>query len=408
MEYQLHTLSNGIRLVHRHADNTVSHCGIIIGAGSRNEETKEHGLAHFIEHGIFKGTTKRKVYHVLSRLEIVGSDLNAYTTKEETCIYASFLNRYYDRTLELISDITFNSTFPEKELKKEKDVIIEEINSYRDNPAEMIFDDFEELLFDGHPLGRNILGTKKNIKLFDKAKIDRFMANNYHTDRMVICSVGKINFRKLITLVEKYFSGISSNFNHTAPVPFLLYKPAKRSVKKRNFQTHCMIGNIAYNYNDNHRMPMALLNNLLGGPGLNSRLNLAIREKHGLAYNNESNFSPYSDTGVFSIYLGIDNGSVDKTLHYVYNELKLLREKKLGAMQLRTAKRQFIGQLAIFYEQNLSRMLSMGKSLLLSDKVMTLEAVNEKIDSVSAAEISEIANEVFDPDQLSVLTYLSK
>ncbi|MCK5838985.1 MAG: insulinase family protein [Bacteroidales bacterium] len=408
MEYQLHTLSNGIRLVHRDADNPVSHCGIIIGAGSRNEETKEHGLAHFIEHSIFKGTTKRKVFHVLNRLEIVGSDLNAYTTKEETCIYASFLNRYYDRTLELISDIAFNSTFPEKELKKEKDVIIEEINSYRDNPAEMIFDDFEELLFDGHPLGRNILGTKKNIKLFDKAKIDRFMANNYHTDRMVICSVGKINFRKLITLVEKYFSSISSNFSQSSPVPFLLYKPAKRSVKKRNFQTHCMIGNIAYNYNDNHRVPMALLNNLLGGPGLNSRLNLAVREKHGLAYNNESNFSPYSDTGVFSIYLGIDNGSVDKTLHYVYNELKLLREKKLGAMQLRTAKRQFIGQLAIFYEQNLSRMLSMGKSLLLSDKVMTLEDVNEKIDSVTASEMSEIANEVFDPDQLSVLTYLSK
>ncbi len=408
MEYQLHTLSNGIRLVHRHADNPVAHCGIIIGAGSRNEEAKEHGLAHFIEHGIFKGTTKRKVYHVLNRLENVGSDLNAYTTKEETCIYASFLNKYYDRTLELISDITFNSTFPEKELKKEKDVIIEEINSYRDNPAEMIFDDFEELLFDGHPLGRNILGTKKNIKLFDKAKIDRFMANNYHTDRMVICSVGKINFRRLITLVEKYVGSISSNFNHTTPAPFLLYKPARKAVKKRTFQTHCMIGNTAYNYNDSHRIPMALLNNLLGGPGLNSRLNLAVREKHGLAYNNESNFSPYSDTGVFSIYLGIDNGSVDKTLHYVYNELKLLREKKLGAMQLRTAKRQFIGQLAIFYEQNLSRMLSMGKSLLLTDKVMTLEAVNEKIGSVSAAEISEIANEVFDPDQLSLLTYLSK
>jgi len=408
MEYQFHTLNNGICIVHHHVDSAVAHCGIFINAGTRDEKIEEHGLAHFIEHVIFKGTKKRKVYHVLNRLESVGGDLNAFTTKEETCVYASFLNRYYDRTLELISDILFNSVFPDKELEKEKDVIYEEINSYKDSPIEKIYDDFEEILFNGHLIGRNILGTKRNIKKFRRGHILNFMKDHYRTDQMVICSVANVDFKKLIRMAEKYFASVTENNKSLPRTPYLGYSPVSKSINKRTYQTHCIIGNIAYPYMDRHMIPMALLNNLLGGPGLNSRLNLSIREKHGMAYNNESSYTPYSDTGIFSIYLGIDNGSIDRTLSYVYKELEKLRENKLGVLQLKSAKQQFVGQLAIAYESNLARMLSMGKSMILTNDVQSIDKIHEQIEAVTADTIIEMANEIFDQNMLSMLTFLSK
>ena len=408
MEIQSHTLKNGIRIVHQRVTNNVAHCGVFINAGTRNEREEEHGLAHFIEHVIFKGTAKRKLFHVLNRLESVGADLNAFTTKEETCIYASFLNRYYDRSLELFSDILFNSVFPEKEVEKEKDVIYEEINSYKDFPIDKIYDDFEELIFKGHPLGRNILGTKRNIRKFKKRHILTFLQEYYHTDRIVICSVGNIDFRKLVSFSEKYFDKMQSELISPPGANGSDYEPSVISVKKRTFQTHCILGNRAYDFNDNRRIPLLLLNNILGGPGLNSRMNLSIREKYGLAYNIESNYVPYSDSGIFSIYLGIDNGSNERAITYVNRELKKLREISLGTQQLRSAKQQFIGQLAIAYESNLARMLHMGKSILIRDHVESMQEIIDSIEDVSAGVLREIANEIFDPDQISMLTYLSK
>ncbi len=408
MNYLEYQLSNGIRLVHAPADSPVAHCGIYIGAGSRDEDEKEHGMAHFIEHAIFKGTKKRKVYHVLSRLENVGADLNAFTTKEETCIYASFQKSYYERALELIFDITFSSVFPDKELAKEKTVIMDEISSYKDTPSDQIFDDFEELVFTGHPLGRNILGTKKNLKRFTRRHISQFIRHNYLPGQIVISSVGNIPFPKLIRIVRKYFDGIPAGDQPRQRQAFTGYRPVEKQVRKSTYQTHCVIGNTACPFNDPRRTPMALLNNILGGPGMNSRLNLSVREKHGLTYNIESGYTPYSDTGLFTVYLGIENGLLDKTLHYVHLELDKLRKVQLGPSQMNIAHRQFMGQLAIAWESNLGRMLSMGKSILAMNRVQSLEEMCGQIEAVTADQLLEIANEVFDPGCMSRLTYLSK
>lgn len=405
MEYQFHTLKNGIRLVHSFNAREVAHCGILINTGSRDEAEDENGIAHFIEHVIFKGTKKRKAFHVLSRLENIGGELNAFTTKEETAIYASFLNPYYERTLELIADITFNSSFPEKEISKEKDVVLDEINSYKDSPSELIFDDFEELVYDGHPIARNILGTPESVKSLSKEKIQAFIQKNFHTDQMVISSVGNIQFNKLIKLVEKYFSEIPASFRTNGRKEMIAYEPQKKSINKRTYLSHSCIGNLAYPRNHKDRLGLILLNNLLGGPALNSRLALAVREKYGYTYDIESHYQPYSDTGLFCVYLGTDKEYVDKSIRLVKKELNLLRRKKLGSLQLQRAKQQIIGQLAISLESNLSEMLSMGRSLLMMNKIDSIREIHEAIEAVEAAKLQDIANEVFEPKQLSILIY---
>jgi predicted Zn-dependent peptidase len=395
-------------VVHEWADSPVAHCGVFIGAGSRDEESGEHGLAHFIEHTIFKGTRKRNFYHVLSRLENVGADLNAFTSKEETCIYASFQHQYYDRSLELISDILWHSEFPEKELQKEKAVILDEINSYKDSPADKIFDDFEELVFAGHPLGRNVLGTKANLERFTREHIRRFMSRTYHPSQIIIGSVGKIDFKRLVRLSEKYFSEIPFQGPLKARESVQKYVPVEKKVNKKTFQTHCVTGNLAYPFNDTRRIPMALLTNILGGPGMNSRLNLTVREKYGLTYNIESNYTAYTDTGLFSIYLSVDNGSLHRTLELVNQELEKLKNKPLGPVQLHIAQKQLTGQLAVAYEMNQGRMLAMVKSLSIAGRVQTLEEIGQAIADTSALQIMEMASEIFAPDRLSSLIYLSK
>lgn len=405
MKYQFYTLKNGIRVVHSYNAREVAHCGITINTGSRDEAEDENGMAHFIEHVIFKGTEKRKAYHVLSRLENIGGDLNAFTTKEETCIYASFLHPYFERTLELISDITFNSSFPEKEINKEKDVVLDEINSYKDSPSELIFDDFEELLYDGHPIARNILGTPESVKSFTKEKVRQFIRKNYHTDQMVISSVGNIKFSKLIKLIEKYFGEIPANLRSNGRQKMVAYEAQKKLINKRTYLSHSCIGNIAYPLDHKNRLGLVLLNNLLGGPGLNSRLALAVREKYGYTYDIESHYQPYSDTGLFCIYLGTDKDYVDKSIRLVKKELNLLRRKKLGSLQLQRAKQQIIGQLAISLESNLSEMLSMGRSLLMLNKIDSIREIHDAIEAVDAAKLQDIANEIFDPKQLSLLIY---
>lgn len=405
MEIFLHTLDNGLRLVHHRIPGIVAHCGLIINTGSRDETDQEHGIVHFIEHMLFKGTKKRKAFHILSRLEDVGGELNAYTTKEETAVHASFLKDDYERAMELISDVTFNSSFPEKEIGKEKDVVIEEINSYLDNPAELIFDDFEELVFLNQPIGRNILGTQESVRSFTREKLSDFFAGNYSASQMVFCSVGNISDEKVLKLFKTYFSAPAGHMNAPRKLRNWTYKPAYVTKEMDTYQNHCIIGNLAYDLKDKRRMGMFILNNLLGGQGMNSRLNMSLREKNGLAYNIESSYSPYFDTGLFSIYFGTDRQHLTRSISITMAELKKLRESKLGTIQLSKAKNQIKGYLARGYENHESLMLSLGKSLQIFDRIDTIEDICSKIDEVSPSELLETANEIFEPSKLSTLIY---
>jgi predicted Zn-dependent peptidase len=405
MDLLLNTLDNGIRLVHHRIPGLVGHCGLIINIGSRNETASEHGIAHFIEHMLFKGTKKRRAYHILSRLEDVGGELNAYTTKEETAIHASFLKENYERAIELISDIAFNSVFPEKEIEKEKDVVIEEINSYLDNPSELIFDDFEELIFSNQPIGRNILGTPESVKSISREMLNSFISNNYDTHQMVFCSVGNISDEKILGLFKTYFAGIVTDKKVQKNNNTWIYKPVSITKKMDTYQNHCIMGNLAYNLKDKRRMGMFLLNNILGGQGLNSRLNLSLREKNGLAYNVESSYNPYYDTGVFSIYFGTDSQYLNKSISLAMEELKRLRTTKLGTIQLSKAKNQIKGYLARGYENHESLMLSLGKSLVIFDKIDSIEDLCKQIDRVTASELLETANDIFEPNKMSTLIY---
>jgi predicted Zn-dependent peptidase len=400
-----HTLKNGIRMVHQSIPGIVAHCGLMINTGSRDESPEEHGVAHFIEHMLFKGTKNRKAYHILSRLEDVGGELNAYTTKEETAIHASFLSDDYERAIEIISDITFNSLFPSKEIVKEKEVVIEEINSYRDNPAELIFDDFEEIILMNQPIGRNILGTPETVKSFTREKILSFIKRNYLPDQMVFCSAGNINEARLVKLFEKYFSHVHEKKSAIKKAEKWVYKPSCVTRNMDTYQSHCIIGNISYNIKDSRRQGMFLLNNILGGQGLNSRLNLSLREKNGFAYNVESNYNPYCETGVFSIYFGTDSQNLEKSIAIAGKELDLLRTKRLGPIQLAKSKSQIKGYIARGYENHESLMLSLGKSMLVFNTIEEIEETYKKIDNITASQLLEIANEIFDRNMLSTLIY---
>lgn len=404
-DFLTHTLKNGIRIIHKNTDSPVAHLGVLINTGSRDEKNAEHGLAHFIEHSVFKGTKKRKSFHILSRIEGVGGELNAYTTKEETVLYSTFLNEYYERAAELLGDILLNSIYPEKELEREKEVVYEEINSYKDSPSELIFDEFDELVFHGHPLARNILGTRKNLKKFNRDAILKFIKNNYHTDQMVISSVGNYNFSDLVKLLEKYFGETSESIRKNSRKAFQSYTPENKVIEKDTFQAHCVMGNMAYDIQHPQRNIMVLLNNILGGQAMNSRLNLALRERRGMAYNVESSYMPYSDSGLFSIYFGTDKENLDKALALVHKEFKLLCDKKLGAIQLSKAKKQLIGQIAISTESHEDLMLAIGKSYLLYDKVDPLSVVFKKIEAISAESLLEVANFTLNKKQMSTLVY---
>lgn len=406
MKYHTHRLNNGMRIIHAPSTSEVAHCGLLINAGSRDEEPGEQGIAHFVEHLIFKGTRKRKAFHILSRMDDVGGEINAYTSKEETCIHTSFLKKDYERSLELLSDITFNSVFPGKEMSREKDVIIDEINSYKDNPAESIYDDFEELVFEGQPLGRNILGTPELLNKFDRKDIERFIRGNYLPEQMVITSIGDISFDRLIQLAEKHFGHIAPVSPTRQRVPFNGYTPASRTLQKNTNQAHCIIGNVAYDFYHPRRIAMTLLENLIAGPGLNSRLNMLLREKLGYVYHVESSYSPFSDVGLFTLYLGVDKSRLDKTLEQVYREFERLRTQPLGKIQLNKAKRQLFGQLAISSENPSTRMIANGKSYLMRDRVDSLQELREKIEAVTAEELMETARDVLKPEQLTTLTYL--
>lgn len=405
MDYLVHELENKIRLIYKPSASNISHACIILNAGSRDESPAMNGMAHFIEHLLFKKTARRNTSQILNRLELVGADLNAYTTKEYTCIHASFLNQHLERSLDLFEDIVFHSVFPEDEMQKEKEVILDEISSYQDQPDEAINDDFEDIIFSGHPLGRNILGKPETVRAFNQSDIFSFIENNYNTDEIIIGVFGNYDFKKVIRICEKLYGTVKHKSIKRVREYQVVYKPQIIELPKPINQAHCVMGNVAYSAHHKSKMGLLLLNNLLGGNGMSSRLNLEIREKHGIAYTIESNYTPLSDTGIFSIYFGTDPEKTEKAIKLIHKELKKLRDNKLGTIQLHQAKQKFIGQIALGEENRMGLITSMAKSLLDYNRVDSLEDIYARVNAVTANEVLEIANTVFEPSQLSTLLF---
>ena len=399
------TLPNGLRIIHTLSPTSVVYCGYAINAGTRDEQPHEHGLAHFVEHMLFKGTVRRRAWHILNRMENVGGELNAYTNKEETVIYSAFLKKNFTRALELLTDITFRSTFPQHEIDKERGVILEEIDCYEDNPAELIFDDFEEILFRGHSLGHNILGTPKHVKHFTTASARSFTERYYHPSNAVLFVYGNIPFSRIVTWAERFTANIpsgSANTHRTAPLP---YVPRQVELSRRTHQTHVMIGCTSYPSGDKRRTGLYLLNNMLGGPGMNSRLNLALREHTGLVYSVESNLMSYTDTGVFSIYFGTDATEANRCIELSMKELDRLREHPLTTLQLSAAKKQIIGQIGVSCDNFENYALDMAKTFLHYDKFEGPQGVFKRIEALTPHDLWEVANEMLDENHLSTLIY---
>lgn len=399
------TLKNGIRVIHQEVQSPISHFGVLVNAGTRDEPEDKGGLAHFVEHTIFKGTVKRNSYQVTQRMENAGGDLNACTSKEETDFHVSFLSPDYERSIELLSDIFFNATFPEKELSKEKDVVLEEINYYNDAPTELIFDEIEDVVFAGHPLGKNILGTKKSLKHLQRKDILDFIRQNYASNRVILSSVGNISTEKFIKYCNKYFGQHELPESPCLRAPFTDYHPSLIKKHKNTSQSHIMLGVPAYTLNDPQRVPFTLLTNLLGGQAMSAKLNVAIREKKGLAYSVEANYSPFSDAGLFTIYIGCDNHAIDKCIELTFKELKKISDQKLGTLQLQYAKKQFLGQWAITNEAKLNEMLSMGRSALFFNEVETAASAIQRFQDVTSEQVLQTANEIFNPDNFTTLLY---
>lgn len=406
MIYHTHTLSNGLRIIHAQNQSAVAYCGYAIDAGTRDESENEQGMAHFVEHLIFKGTQKRHSWHILNRMEHVGGDLNAYTNKEETVVYSAFLVEHFPRAVELLTDIVFHSTYPQVEIDKEVEVIIDEIQSYEDTPSELIFDDFEELVFPNHPLGRNILGKPELLRQFKSEDALRFTNRFYRPDNMVFFVQGNVDFKRVVRLLEKAVSDIPATVTERNRIKPELYIPQNKTIHRDTHQAHVMIGCRSYETHDKKRTALYLLNNILGGPGMNSRLNVALRERSGLVYNVEANLTSYTDTGVFSIYFGTDQEDVSRCIRLVHKELKRLRDKPLSGGQLATAKKQIIGQIGVATDNFENNALNMAKTYLHYDKYEEPQEVYKRIQSLTSQDLWEVANEMFREENLSTLIYL--
>lgn len=403
-----HTLDNGLRIIHRQFPSEISYCGIVVNTGTRDEYPAEFGMAHFVEHMLFKGTKHRKAHHIMNRMENVGGDLNAYTTKEETYIYATFLQEYFPRAVELLGDIIFNSEFSQNQIKRERDVILDEIHSYDDSPADLIYDDFENLMFEGHDLGHYILGEPDTLNSFNTDNTRRFVNRQYHLDKMVLFSFGKTPFEKVVRQAEKHFNikhettEITSIETKERISPIKL-NPLSKVLQKNTTQSHVIIGWNTLNMYHPQRYVLYLLNSILGGGSMNSRLNSSLREKNGLVYNIESNHTLYTDTGFLSIYYACDPSLRDKCERLINKELKRLMEKELTPMQLSVAKRQLMGQLGIAAENNENSALSMAKSFLHHNSYTPLDVLFSKINDVTSSQIMKMANEIFTSPEFELI-----
>ena len=457
MKYNTYTLDNGLRIIHLPSDSQVVYCGYQINAGTRNEEPGEEGLAHFCEHVTFKGTERRKAWHILNCLESVGGDLNAYTNKEGTVYYSAILKEHIARAVDLLSDIVFHSVYPQAEIDKEVEVICDEIESYNDSPAELIYDEFENILFKGSPLGHNILGTAEQVRRFTTEDALRFTRKLYRPDNAIFFAYGDIDFKKLVKLIQKALGECpkgrelacsadcksaetptkeriaektptkeriteetptgetpteemeagdanhkvqSSKFNVQSKV-------AGQTIvmQKNTHQAHVMIGTRAYDVNDDRRMPLYLLNNMLGGPGMNAKLNLALREHNGLVYTVESTMVAYGDTGTWSIYFGCDEHDVKRCLRLVRKELDKFMQKPLSDAQFKAAKKQIKGQIGVACDNRENFALDFGKSFLHYGWEKNVDRLYEQVDEITAAQIQAVAQELFDKDRLTTLIF---
>ncbi|MCS4168425.1 insulinase family protein [Sphingobacterium paramultivorum] len=406
MEYEIIRLSNGIRVVFQYQNLPVTHVCMVINAGSRDESAGKYGVAHFIEHLLFKRTERRSTQQIINHLESVGGDLNAYTTKEYTCVHASILQPYLNRALDLFEDIFFHSTFPDIELDKEKSVIVDEMASYLDSPEESIVDDFEDLVFQGSGLGHNILGLEDQLLALQKGDIVDFMRANYDTNEMVIGITGNYTLKEVERLLHKVFGTVPSNTIERLRNDVRPLVEQHVAVGKPINQVHYMLGSLAYNYRDDRKTGLLLLNNMLGGMGMGSILNLSIREKYGIAYTIESNYTIFSDTGLFSIYLGTDEEKVEKAKKLVFKELAKLSEQPLSETAVKKAKQKFIGQIALTEENRMSMIISAAKNVMDYDRVILLDEVIEKIQDLTNTGLLEIAQDVFDPKKMLSLSFV--
>lgn len=403
---QIKTLANGITLVHRQVYHTeIAHIGIMLDIGSRDELDHEQGLAHFWEHLAFKGTQKKNNMQIINRLEIIGGELNAYTTKEKICFHASILSPYVDRALELLTDITFHSTFPSKEIEKERSVILEEMSMYYEAPEDAIQDDFDDLLFEKHPLGVNILGTADSVNSFTKKDLDAFIERNLDTSRIVIASIGKHPHEQIFRWAEKHVGNISAKKHAVKRIIPAAMIPQERVVKRGISQSHVALGRQSYAIKNPDRLAFFMLINLLGGPSMNSLLNISVREKHGLVYSIEANFTSYMDAGFWAIYFGTETNQLNKSISLIQREFDRLKDKTLSKSQLEKVKSQLKGQMAMSEESNLNFMLMMAKSLLDREKIETIEEIFTQIDLVSADKLQQMAVEMLQPDDLSILIF---
>ena len=449
MKYNTYTLDNGLRIIHLPSDSQVVYCGYQINAGTRNEEPGEEGLAHFCEHVTFKGTERRKAWHILNCLESVGGDLNAYTNKEGTVYYSAILKEHIARAVDLLSDIVFHSVYPQTEIDKEVEVICDEIESYNDSPAELIYDEFENILFKGSPLGHNILGTAEQVRAFKTEDALRFTQKLYRPDNAIFFAYGDIDFKKLVKLLqraladdksvgklaaeklpqisqitqisrdensiatEKSVSSVESVGPKNYPsvgnekYPSVGNEIAGQTIvmQKNTHQAHVMIGTRAYDVNDDRRMPLYLLNNMLGGPGMNAKLNLALREHNGLVYTVESTMVSYGDTGTWSIYFGCNEHDVKRCLRLVRKELDKFMQKPLSDAQLKAAKKQIKGQIGVACDNRENFALDFGKSFLHYGWEKNVDRLYEQVDEITAEQIQAVAQELFDKDRLTTLIF---
>ena len=467
MKYNTYTLDNGLRIIHLPSDSQVVYCGYQINAGTRNEEPGEEGLAHFCEHVTFKGTERRKAWHILNCLESVGGDLNAYTNKEGTVYYSAILKEHIARAVDLLSDIVFHSVYPQAEIDKEVEVICDEIESYNDSPAELIYDEFENILFKGSPLGHNILGTAEQVRAFKTEDALRFTRKLYRPDNAIFFAYGDIDFKKLVKLIQKALgecpkgrelacsadcksaeTPTEERITEETPTEERIAEetPTKERIaeetptgetpteemeagdanhkvqsskfnvqskvagqtivmQKNTHQAHVMIGTRAYDVNDDRRMPLYLLNNMLGGPGMNAKLNLALREHNGLVYTVESTMVAYGDTGTWSIYFGCDEHDVKRCLRLVRKELDKFMQKPLSDAQLKAAKKQIKGQIGVACDNRENFALDFGKSFLHYGWEKNVDRLYEQVDEITATQIQAVAQELFDKDRLTTLIF---
>ncbi|MCE6990453.1 pitrilysin family protein [Dyadobacter sp. CY323] len=406
-EYQIHTLANGIRIAHKQVPYTqIAHCGIMLDIGSRDELPHQQGLAHFWEHMAFKGTEKRSSYHIINRLENVGGELNAYTTKEKICFHASVLDDHFDKAMDLLADITFHSVFPEKQIERERNVILEEMSMYLDSPEDAIQDDFDQSVFPDHALGNNILGTAETVSSFGKEELHQFINENIDTERIVVSSVSRLPFSKVVRTAEKYLGDVPHRRTSRVRIAPQSYSPVTQQKERPIQQAQCAMGQPAYSLLDDRRLPFFMLVNLLGGPGMNSRFNLSLREKYGFVYSIEGNYTPYLDTGFMGIFFGTEKKQLNKSISLIHKELKRVREIPLSVLQLHQTKVQLMGQLAMSEESNMSFMLMMAKSLLDTGRVDSLPEIFAEIEQIKSQDLQEIAQEMFNEQNFSYLTFL--